>query len=453
MKNDFTSLYTGMNKDEQKEFRQYVTFFYGQQKSVVEKFDELIRAPKPRKAANALTEQSDKNTLNAASDLKKWLLEYLTIQEIKSNSFDAKFLTLEALRKRGLKEAVAKKSTQLNQELKGHSSPDMWLTLMKLRLAHIDYYNTDIDKLKDYQAPMHKLLNELDNFYISTKLKYSAELENRKAILQENYTPRLLNEILVLIDTDNSIHPVIKNLYLPLLELIKEKSETAFQALKSFLANEKSSHDKLEKLSVLVYLMNFTAQRIRKGEVAYYQESFELAKIGIDQKLFTAAGYFPTSTFNNIVSVGCHLKKYEWTKDFIETWHKKLKPEDEMIAHNLALARILFEEKNFGEAIDCLNKIEQYRNVHFTLHIRLLMARCYYEYPPITINMQNAYCNALELYIRRDERVSQDLKRNTLNFMKILRYLINGKSKKYLQDALDSVKDKVAFPEWLQEKI
>lgn len=452
MKNDFTSLYKSINKQEQKEFRQYVDVFYGQQKSVVEKFDELIQAPKPRKSATALTEQSDKNLLNAASDLKKWLLEYLTIQEVKSNSFDAKFLTLEALRKRGLNEALAKKSTQLNQELTEHPSPDIWLTLMKLRLAHTDYFNMDIDKLKDYQAQMHQLLNELDNFYISTKLKYSAELQSREDILQENCTPRLLDEILTLIATDNSINPVIKNLYLPLLELIKEKSETAFQALKSFLANEKSPHDKLEKLSVLIYLMNFTAQRIRQGEIPYYQESYELAKIGIEQKLFTAAGYFPTSTFNNIVNVGCYLEKYEWTIAFIETWHKKLKPEDETIAHNLALARVRFEEKKFNDAIDCLNKIEKYKNVHFALHIRLLTARCYYE-EKIAISLQNDYCNALELYIWRDKRINQDLKNSILNFVKILRYLINRKPKASIQKALDSKKNAVAFPEWLQEKI
>jgi hypothetical protein len=451
MKNDFTSLYKGIKTSEQESFSLYVHFFHKQQKMVVQVFDQLVQSISEGKETTFLTEPIHKNTLNAFSDLKRWLLEFLTIQEVKSNSYEARFLTLEALRKRGLKDVLSKKSTQLNQELIEHPSPDIWLTLLKLRLSHTDYFNTEIDKLKDYQEQMHHLLDDLDNFYISTKLKYSAELQSRADILQENYKPRLLDEILTLVQVDDSINPIVRNLYFPLLELIKDKSEAAYEALKSFLIKDKA-HDRSEKLAVLLYLLNFAAQGIRQGDERYHNECFDLAKIGLAQSLFTAAGYFPTGTFNNIVNFGSHLKHYQWTDKFIDDWSIHLKPDDRPFAVNLAKARISFELKNFDKTIELLALIVNHKNIAFSLNVRTLLARAYYE-QKATESLQIHHCEALYLYVYRNKNMGDNLKESSLNFVKVLRFLINNKPRKQLDKTLENTKTAIICYDWLKAKI
>jgi hypothetical protein len=452
MKNDFTTIFRAIKPIEQEGFSQYVHFFYKPQKAVLKVFSQVVKSTKAHdEELFSLTDPDHKNTLNALSDLKRWLLEFLTIQEIKSNSYESKFLTLEALRKRGLKEVLTKKSTQLNQELMEHKSPDIWLTLLKLRLSHTDYFNTDIDKLKDYQELMHHLLDDLDNFYIGTKLKYSAELQSRADILKENYKPRLLDEILTLVQVDDSINPIVRNLYFPLLELIKDKSEAAYEALKSFLIKDKA-HDRSEKLAVLLYLLNFAAHSIRQGDERYHNECLDLAKIGLVQSLFTAAGYFPTGTFNNIVNFGSHLKQYQWTDKFIDDWSIHLKPDDRPFAVNLAKARISFELKNFDKTIELLALIVNHKNIAFSLNVRTLLARAYYE-QKATKSLQIHHCEALYQYVYRNKNMGDNLKESSLNFVKILRFLINKKPKKQLDKVLEKTKTAIICYDWLKAKI
>ena len=453
MKNQFIHIFKAVEPAEQAAFRHYIGHFYGSQRVVLNTFEQAVKSIAANDEQAFLTNvKNDKKTLNDLSDLKKWLLEFLTIQEVKNNSYDAKFLTLQALKKRGLHGVFSDKSKLLSQELNKHEKPDIWLDLLKLRLNHADYFNTENEKMADHQAHLQALLEQLDNFYISTKLRYSAELESRKNILKEQYNPRFLTEILASINADDALNPIIKDLYLPLLHLIKDKSETAYFELKAFLIKNKP-HDTLEKMSILVYLLNYTVYRMSNGDIEMYRnEYFELAQIGLNQSLFTVASYFPTRTFNNIVNVGSMVKGYNWTKKFIEEWSIHLSPHDKLVGHNLALARLNFGEKKFQMTIDYLQKLENHKNIHFLVDIKSLLARAYYE-QKIEPNRQNAHCDAFELQVRRVKRINENLRTSALNFIKILRFLINNKPKNQIISALNKKDEIVMCHEWLKAKI
>ena len=452
MKNQFIYIFKAVEPAEQAAFQHYIGHFYGQQKVVLNTFEQAVKSIAANDEQAFLTNvKNDKKTLNDLSDLKKWLLEFLTIQEVKNNSYDAKFLTLQALKKRGLHGVFSDKSKLLSQELNKHEKPDIWLDLLKLRLNHADYFNTENEKMADHQAHLQALLDQLDNFYSSTKLRYSAELESRKNILKEQYNPRFLTEILASIDGDDALNPIIKDLYLPLLNLIKNKSETAYFALKAFLSKN-PAHDQQEKLAILLYLLNFAAYRMRHNDPIFNNEYFELTQIGLNQSLFIAAGYFPTRTFNNIVNVGSMVKGYNWTKKFIEEWSIHLSPDDKLVGHNLALARLNFGEKKFQMTIDYLQKLENHKNIHFLVEIKSLLARAYYE-QKIESSRQNALCDSFELQVRRVKRVNENLRTSALNFIKILRFLINDKPKNQIISALNKKDEIVICYEWLKAKI
>jgi hypothetical protein len=458
MQNEFIILYRDhLTSSEKEGFRQYIQHFYAQQKAILEVFEQVVKCIDNKKERFPSTESSHKNILNAFSDLKRWLIEFLTIQQIKSKntSFETKFYTLDVLQKRGLTELSAKKSEQLTQELQKHPSTNsnLGLSLMQLKIAHNNFFTTDIDKQqKEYKAEIQRLIDLLDNCYFGTKLKYSAELATRKYILQEAYNSRLLNELLVLIETDNSLDPIIKNFYLKVFNLTKYKSDATYTELKNILINDQVI-DKKEKLAALVYLINYTAHCISQGQESYYTESFELAKLGINQSLFIADGFFPTLTFSNIINIGCHLQEYKWTKDFIKDWSGHLKQEDIDIVSNLALARVSFEEQLFDTAFDFLNKIIHHKNTLYSIQIRILMARTYYELKTDE-RSQNYHCRNLKTYIER----TNGAKKNILNFLNILHFLINYKPEKQTlkkQEILRMLGNKlepIAFREWLQQK-
>jgi hypothetical protein len=452
MKNDFTNIFKAINPSEQEEFKHYIAHFYPQQKAILNTFEQAAYAVAENAEKDFLVRiKNNKKTLNDLSDLKQWLLEFLTVKEVKTNGYDVKILTLEALKKRGLQGAFSDKYKLLSQELSKHESPDIWLNLLKLRLNHAAYFNTENEKLEDHQKHLHKLLTQLDSFYFSVKLRYSAELYSRNTILQEDYNVLLLDEILILIEHDEVLNPTIKSLYLPLLNLIKDKSEIAFHDLKAFLIKNQT-HDAQERLSILLYLLNFTAYQIRQGKTIYQNEYLEVAKIGIQQSLFIAAGNFPTRTFNNIVNTSTFLKEYNWARNFIEKWSIHLVRDDRQIAHNLALARVDFGEKKFQQAIELLQGLEHNRNIYFAIDIKTSLARAYYE-QKIEIRRQNPYCDALELQFRRVKNINEDLRISILNFIKILRFLINDKPKAQILKALNKKNEPVMYYEWLKTKI
>lgn len=452
MKNDFISLFKAFELKEQEGFNNYLQCFYSSQKSVLVIFDEIKTAIPYEIAVQSIRTAAvgNKNRLNALADLKKWFLEFLALQEIRHNTTESKFLSLEALRKRGLHDVFQQKSKQLVYELDSDQSPNLWHLFWKVRLSHINYFQIPLDRIQDYQSEMLQLLEGLDNFYISAKLQYSAELYSRSMIRQEKYDAFLLSPILESLEMGRTTSPIIKELYLPTLELTQNQSEKAYNQLKQFLI-EKPLHEPLERQAILIYLLNFTTSKLRKGENTMIQESFDLYQLGINQSLFTLTGCFLHSTFLNIVNTACHLKKYDWLKDFIKTWSNSLAPSEKEDTIHFSMARIYFEKKKFDEVISLLQKVN-FRNINFTLNVRLLLIRAYYD-GKAPIYVMTDYNNALYLYVYRSKNIGNALRESILIFVKMFRSLLSEKSKTQLLNELEKKRKTAICYDWLKMKI
>jgi hypothetical protein len=459
MTNDFESLYASLEPKIQAEFSHYAHHLYAPQKAILkvldgvqlsvesEKFVKRDAEEQADKNAVTLTKK-DKNTLNALSDLRKWLFEFLTVLEHRANSFEAQFLTLQALQRQQLNGAFAKKAEQLRKALAEHPSPDMWLVMGQLRLSHWHYFNVDIDKLQDYQSEMSLIIKELDDFYFSAKLKYSTEIENRMYILDEKYDVRLSEEMLKKIEKNPKLHPNIQKLYLPLFYLTRDKSESDFNTLKSFLETHKD-HEVVEKSAILYALINFTLSKIRQGDKAYFDAYFEVLDIGLKQSLFTVSGYFPTDIFTNTINLACHYKELLWAENFIKDTSIQLDPTDNDITTSLALARIRFEQKRFGDVLVLLQKVSR-KNMAFNLNGRVLLIRALYEMKESN-DLIIVECTNLSQYLDRNN-VGVELKESAVNFLKIIRKLIkNQTGKNQLFKELNSTQS--IYAEWLSAKI
>jgi hypothetical protein len=456
MKNDFISIYSAIELKEQSAFYNYIQCFYSNQKSVLAVYEEIILASSSENesALSAIRQAStnNKNRLNALADLKKWLLEFLAIQEIRYNSFEAKFLKLEALRKRGLFDTFQQKSKELTSELEKQQDPCIRHLFWKARLSHLNYFSVPLDRLQDYQREMFDLMQDLDDFYISAKLQYSAELYNRSKVLQDEYHIILLEEILALPKDRDSHNATILTLYKAMLDLAKNHSHEAYMHLKQFLI-EKPQHDALERQAILLNLLNYTARQIRTGDETIVSESFNLYQFGIKHSLFTVLGYFSTTTFLNIVNTACHLEEYPWVKNFINQHECQLSPNEKKETFQLAMARIFFEEKKYDQVIILLRDVN-FNNISFELNIRLLELRAYYEmrhkYPQEFILNAN---NNLYFKVFRSKKIGEALQQNILNFVKMFRSLVSKENKKQLLKELEKRQKAMICYDWIKMKI
>ena len=482
MKNDFITTFDSLTNGEKAAFGQYIHYFHKKEKTALNVFDYVaVHKNIEALAANSIHEkmaafaESDpekvasliaaahKNNLNALSDLKKMLIEFLTVQEIQHNSYDTQLLTLDALRKHKLHDLHEKKSKQLADALKKETSNAIEQKLMRLRLLHADYFDATEDKLKNLQGEkIQALMRELDDLFLTLKLKYSAEIESRRQILQENHPILLLDEVIDLLKkegekTTHSIPSLVKNLYFPLYELITDKSETAYLTLKTLVTNGTKLIPNDEQ-DLLMYLLNFTAYRLRQGDTRYYRGYFDLAKIGIEKNLFISNGHFSIHSFTNIVNVACRLKEYKWVEQFIHKQALRLNPEDAAVA-DLAQARLNFEQGCVQRISNDLSNALKYKNIHYSIQIRLLIAQANYE-DKADVLLQNEHCDATEVYLSRNT-MNDNLRKEVANFFTIMRFLINYKPKKQtiksqllkMHNLVNNPDEPVAFRDYLKQKL
>jgi hypothetical protein len=472
MKNDFIRIYSAIELKEQVAFQQYVQFFYSGQKTVLSVFDEIIKAAsineeKEKEAAfyavrkkvegkepEKMREQ--KNRLNAFDDLKKWLLDFLALQEIRENGIEAQFLKLEALRKRKLIDAFQQKSTKLTSDLDKQKSPNLWHLFWKMRLSYLNFFGITLDRLKDdYQPNLSELMASLDDFYISAKLMYSAELHNRSKVTQDKYKIILLDEVLRLLETQVPKQSVIYRVYKPLIELVKENSYSAYLQLKQFII-EQPQHDLLERQSILLHLLNYTTRQPNNEDETFILESFELYDIGIQQSIFTVSGYFSINTYLNIVNTACRLKKFDWIEIMLDQCGKHLPPTEKDETIIIAKSRVAFEEERFPDVLTLLlNK--KSKNFNFELNMRLLRLRAYYEMRN-THNFTHSFLHSdnenLYFYVFRSKKIGGLTQQRALNFYKIYRSLISEKSKKnQLFKELGENPDTTYCYDWFKIKI
>lgn len=454
MKNDFISIYTAINIEEQKAFKQYIKRLYSSKKTVLSLFDQILKAIHYKEKAEDIRKNfiTVKTKQNDYADLKKWLLQFLVIQEIEKDTVDAKFLELEALRKRGLFETFEQKSNLLTQEFDNVKHPHQWLFLQKLRLLHISHFNLPIDRLQAHQQKLLNLMHTLDEFYISTKLIYSAELYNRTVIMQDDYDIFFLDVALNHLDNAIPRFSVMHTLYKPMLTLNKNNSHEAYHQLKDFLVNF-PNHDISERQAVILHLLNFTTRQLRKGEKSFIQESFDLYQFGVEQLLFINSGYFYTNTFLNIVNTACYLSQFDWVKNFVNQQSTKLLPDEKKETESLAKARIAFEEKKFEDVIDLLLDVNS-KNFNFELNIRTLQLRAYYELRNIYNQQFLLYAvDNLYFYIKHSKKIGKPLKDNVFNFCKLYRSLVKEKKPEKIIKELNECQRTVICYDWIKMKI
>ena len=235
-----------------------------------------------------------------------------------------------------------------------------------------------------------------------------------------------------------------------MLDMAKKQSDTAYFKLKTFLMQSKG-HNTPEKQAILLYLINFTAHQIRKGQKTFTEEYFDLAQFGLATSLFTVTGNFPAETFLNIVNVACHLKECEWVKKFVTECAPSLLSTEKEDTERFAWARIHFEEKRFDAVTTLLGKMF-FKNKLLGVSARLLLLRSYYELKEPN-NELVIHSNNLYLYAYRSKTIGENLKTSIINFVKIFRQLIAKKPKKQLFKELEDKKGLLIYAEWLQLKI
>ncbi len=390
-----------------------------------------------------------------SSDLSKLLEEYIIYKSLKKDSFTQKTYLLKFYALHGLNKQYSQVEEELKKELTQTSLRDSDFYFKTFVLDEIKYNHTLINSLRELDNNLQQLVNNLDYFYLSKKLKYTCEMLNRERILNINYEKHFYQEIKQLLEITNfekipSVE-VYKDIFFMYIK--EKKSEMHYEYLISKLDNFSNSFSKEELTDLYLFAQNYCTQQINLGNGVYLNKIFDLFQKMLELELVFENGYIKPNLFKNIVTAGLRLEKYEWTENFIYEYKNRLEPRFMDNAFTYNLAWLHFAKKEYKKTLRLLSSTD-YMDVYYLLDSKTLLLKTFYElneYEPFY-----ALCDSFYVYLRRNDTVSESKISLYKNFIRYIKAMMKAKEdgkkpSEKLKDEIRTAKNSVDTP-WLLKK-
>lgn len=319
--------------------------------------------------------------------------------------------------------------------------------------------------LQQKRAPdenLETLVEGLDLYYFTEKLKYSCEMLNRNNILQPKYDPKLCTDLIHILETDDHLYlqePIIAIYHRIFSMLADEKNENHFHFLVQLLQKHGASFDPQEANAMYTYAQNYCVKQINNGQRNYLEPYFELGLDMLNKDLLLEDGYLPHWHYKNLITVGTRLERFDWVVEFLDTYRERLSPAFQESAYYYNRAAFHYERGMFSDAMRFLQQID-FPDIFYNLASRTLQLKIFFESEDYDALQYHA--KAFRHFLRRKQTLSSDRRKLYESFIRLTlaisrwQVLPDGerKSQKY-QDIQKQLADKPALIElsWLRKQL
>jgi len=322
------------------------------------------------------------------------------------------------------------------------------------RLNHEVYTHNATQRLQTGIESLENVIDNLDAFYFSAKFRYGSEVRLRELHLAEKSELILLEEMLEAVK-----HPLFESksfvhIFSTIIHLYETKNRALYDKLKSLIFENFEQFSVKEKLDMVTLANNFCILECNQGKSEYYVEIFELYEYGLNNGIWITDGIMDYAVFDNIVTVACNLKKFDWVDTFIKTYSKDLREDVQESVKTMALCRLEFSMNNFEKTLELLRDVE-FVDVQYNINAKVFQLRSYYELDGYEVLFYDA-CNAFAQYCRRNKVIGNQQRELCLTFISFIKRLHQAKyqrteGKKELLERLE--KTPTILSGWLREKI
>ena len=288
------------------------------------------------------------------------------------------------------------------------------------------------------------------------KLRYYNSYLSWKTITKIEYEFPYIDKVIAIVKTYRKILPPALQIYYHIYKISIDNSDTrSYFDLKSLIKQHFELFDKYEQAMVYSFLLNFTIKQVNKGSSTFFEEVIEVYVDGIDSKAIFEDGYLSPTSFRNVVSTGLLLKRFDWTKQFINEKLQFIQEAYRDNAFKYNMARYYFYIKDYKKLIESLREVEFDDNLYAALSKSMLLVAYYEQFEEeALINYAESFAAWLRRTAGLTDKVRADLKK-LIKFIKILnkaRYqpnllpalkqdIINSKALPSRQWFLDKLKD------------
>jgi hypothetical protein len=394
-KSNLIKILRSFSPKEFKEFGEYVySPFFNKNESIRNLYDYLKKYFPEFESEKVEKERIHKKIFPGAEyndDFMRMLIfnmtklaeDYLAYVRMVTSKWEMNRMLAYELNERGLNkplEKIIKKSLAELDKTKQKNSA--W----HFHKFNIQYENVDflrrkyLSKFEKFlkEAPLGNMHEEFTAYYLITVLKMHIFLLNTRIIYNIEKDVASFETVIDTLDKKYlESTPLIKIYYNLTMLLHTDEPEYFFKTKKDILDYEAQINDE-DMLEILINLQNFCSRRIRKGEIEFTREVFDLYKLEIEKNLYDHYGYLHDILFKNVIEIGMQIDENVWVKKFIEKHKKFLQPDIKEDAYLYGKAFIEFSEGNFDKALENLSMIKLY-DVHSKIEVKELLAKIYFE--------------------------------------------------------------------------
>ncbi len=377
-------------------------------------------------------------TQNAKPNFVHVLDEYYTLREADENKSS---LATKIINRKNAKKNILSPEYFLEQHFKNELIEELHASSLKTYTKFIAENRKNAPSGLDVYYVIEKLrqmcLEANDNNVFGTKTKCFYETETLRLASSKLFFE---NEFV--------------RAYLSVYYMLVEKTEQQYFTLKKIIAQHGYDFEDKNLAEIFTYARNFCIGKVNAGRSEFFEELFDLYEQGLQKRVLLLNGEINERNFKNIVTTALRTKKYDWTFDFINEYRYQLNKVVRENAYNYNLANYFFHTKEYDKALRNLQKV-QLSDLFYGLDARSLMLKCYFE-----LDEKEAFLNSyfsFRIFVMRRKNVSEQHRRNYLNFLRIAKKLMNlrARDKKAIQNLQNEIKSAKALADksWLEEKL
>lgn len=339
---------------------------------------------------------------------------------------------------------------QLNQKLEDRSTADATDYLFRFQLAALRhrYAERTNDPALDMQA-LSDADHYLECFYAAQKLRHLCDTLGYRHFKANAFQLNVAPEWLAQLPRSEVIRqPLVALYWRTALMWQQPEDEDRFKLLKVLLHDNLGELPEADRKTLFTHACNYCIDtKINTGRLDYFQELFDLYRLGLASGALLAGGVIQPQDYKNIITVGLHVKAFDWVEGFIHEYTERLPAEDQHNALSYNLAKVYFSQGQYRKVLEQLQEID-YPNVVYALGARLLLLKTYYELDEYLA--LDSLIDSFRIYLQRNKVVSADVKKQYLNVLRFVKKL--SRLAPYDREGLRKIREQVAACRSLADK-
>lgn len=464
-------LLSTFSKDEIKEFGEFISVPYLNNRDVVKKLFALIEKEYPgfdKESINKRTlfgklypgkkfnESSLRVITHYLHELAKKFLTYKNLERNKPEySYHLIGELFERKQFRAIEKIIDKSFEDLNKT--DYVADKYYQHRFRLHFEKLfcmtEYHSGNYEKF----LPRAEFENVFDNFtlyYYLLSLRLYVNVLNLEIIYKKEFNKEHFKRMFSSFRPEIFKNvPVIQIFYFLVKMLNETDNEEYFYKVKSLVSENIVEINSIDLSEFYVNLLNYCTRKIINGNTKFFRERFEICKEEIKAKTYLVNGVMSPVYYKHVVSTGLKLKEFKWVKDFIIKYKSELNEDSNENNFNYCMALYEFAMNNFDKALTFLS-VARYDELYQKIDIKLLQMMIYYE----TKYYDSLYSSleAFRHFLQNNKLIPEVRKKSYYSFYRYLKKIVDHDQKKKSKDLMDlkhdlSKDDSVVNREWLME--